>query len=203
MRFYRSPSLTFLFLIPLMLGSACGGSGSAGGGGSDGPPCQTNAECSSGLVCLDTGFGGLCTPTCSVEANECGGSAGCSGVGLLEVNICKEEAETPAEVTPEEEPKIRCATDEDCALLQPGTLCVQWKGAKECTIPCAVESDCDMPSMGGMSIDFMTCGPDEAVQRSACIPRQECFVDILQCITMPGMGEGISFGDDFDDFGDE
>ena len=137
--------------------------------------------------------GPTCLATCTASANECGGSASCNGVGVTSVNICQEsesddeEGSTPE---PEKSPKIPCVTDAECAALQPGLVCAEFQGAKDCTMPCSQESECDMPEMMGVKIDFLTCLDDEAdTTRKACVPDVACFSDPMSCMTMPGSHE--------------
>ena len=184
---------------------ACGGSSSA-------PSCTTLSDCAAGTVCVSGGAAGsVCLPDCSLSASECSASATCTGVGSTSVSICEEpeeeetssgEQSTP---DPEEEPRIPCKSDDECNALQAGLICAQFKGTKDCTIPCSQESDCDMPSVGGMTVDFMTCIADEAnTSRTACLPDEACFTNPMDCITMPGMDDmgGMDDMDDMDDFDD-
>ncbi|HEY8039370.1 MAG TPA: hypothetical protein VIF15_06230 [Polyangiaceae bacterium] len=69
-------------------GSYCGPSRTctAGGSGTDGTPCKSDADCASGLRCDLVGFGGECRPegttdvggACNTSA-DCYGGLGCSG----------------------------------------------------------------------------------------------------------------------------
>jgi len=196
----------------------CGDDNGSSSGGPEagmGPACSSMLDCADGTICVSAGGAGYCSLDCSVSASACSASAACEGVGSLTVSVCQpapeEEEQSP---TPEEEPRIPCATDAECQVLQANAICAQFEGIKDCTIPCAVESDCDTPSIGGMGVDFMTCIPDEAqTDRTACLPRKECFTDPMSCISMPGMDgmdmggmggsdEGSDEEDDFGDFGD-
>ena len=205
-------------LMISMLGSviffACGEDDN-GGGGSDSADrpagstssCTTAGDCPSGSACIQVGSGPAgCVPTCSGEVNECGGSAQCSGVGVLEVDICQPEPDPMDPPKPDEQPKIPCREDVDCSSLHPEAICAEWRGARDCTIPCMSERACDPPSIGGISIDFMDCQDDERSDkmRTACLPRAECFDNPLNCISgLPGGGDfpGGDFpgGGDFPD----
>ena len=63
--------------------------------------------------------------------------------------------------TPVEQPRVPCGTDDECKPLDPRAICAQFQGRRDCTIPCAQEQECDIPSLGGPKLDFMTCIPDE------------------------------------------
>ena len=94
---------------------------------------------------------------------------------------------------PEEEPKIPCNTDDDCKIFQDDAICAEWMGAKDCTIPCTQESDCDAPAAFGVRFDFADCQTDEAnTDRMACLPREECFSNPTSCVEIddgvPGGG---------------
>ncbi|MCB9749624.1 MAG: hypothetical protein H6713_06400 [Myxococcales bacterium] len=184
-----------LLLGALALAPACGDGDAAsdvdsdadGDSGSDvDGACTSTADCEDGFVCLSVGgAGGVCTPQCTASADECGGMASCSAVGALaEVNVCEDDPEDPsAPPKPEEEPQITCMEDAECEALQAGTICVEWKGARSCTIPCAAEADCDLPGAGGVTVDFLACLPDEANDaRMGCVPDEACFDDPLMCI---------------------
>ena len=205
----RSTTLSLVLALAFSLVLwGCGSKGdSENGGGS--APCESNSDCPAGLACVSFGAGaGVCTPTCSVSGDECSGTAGCTGVGALSVNVCQEpepEGETPA---PEEQPRIPCKTDAECSALNAGAVCAQWKGERDCTIECTAEAQCDPPTVGGMKMDFMTCIADERTdkERTACLPDEKCFNDPMSCVEMSGEIPGMDFGDDGfgdDDFGDD
>jgi len=129
------------------------------------------------------------------------------------VNVCQEEKKAE-EQKPEEQAVVPCKTDADCDLIQLGTICATFKGRSECTISCSKESDCDPPSMMGVSLDFLACAEDHAKARLACLPDEKCLKDPMSCISMgafarqPAGGEEEEGGDDmstgfgggFDDF---
>ncbi|MEZ4295256.1 MAG: hypothetical protein R3B70_09805 [Polyangiaceae bacterium] len=167
----------------------CTEGGGDGGGNGEGS-CNVSSDCDSGMVCVSYGAaGGVCTPQCSASADDCGGEGSCSGVGAVEVNICQDDPADPqSPPDAENQPQIRCEVDADCAALQEGTICVEWKGAKACTIPCGVEEDCDLPATGGVVIDLLTCLDDEAdTSRKGCVPDEKCFSDIQSCVKAPGL----------------
>lgn len=159
-------------------------------------PCQTNADCGAGSVCLAIGNTSGCVVQCSATANECGGSASCAGVGAASINVCQPAPDPQKPPKPDEQPRLPCRSDAECAAVAPGTICVEFKGVRDCTIPCAQESNCDLPSVPGISIDFLTCAADGAnPARRACVPDEKCFTNPTSCfsITTPG-GPGSSDG---------
>jgi hypothetical protein len=189
---------------------------SAGGtssSGSDAPTCSQMSDCGEGTVCLMTAGLGLCQLNCSLSADECSAEASCQGIGSLEVSVCQEPEDKPSEeVTEEDIPYIPCATDEDCTPLDPIAICAEFRGRKDCTIPCSAQgekSECNMPPMMGVSMDFMICNPDEAdTSRLACLPDEACFTSMMSCMDLGAFGAGT--GDDFgfgegddDDFDDD
>ena len=160
--------------------------------------CATSSDCPDGHACIQLGAAPAgCVPTCSVSGNECSGSAQCAGVGLLEVDVCQPEPDPMSPPSPETQPKVPCKVDADCQTAHPEAICAQWRGAKDCTIPCMNESACDPPTIGGITMDFMSCIDDERTdkERTACLPREECFNNPLSCIGgFPGEEE---FSDGF------
>jgi hypothetical protein len=184
----------------LALASGCGGDDGgpngpdAGGGtgtgttGGPGSPCATAADCGENTICVSFGVGpGACTIECTANGDECSASGGCEGVGTLSVSVCNDEPSDPnAPPNPQAAPMLKCETDADCEELQAGTICAQWKGSKECTIPCSAETDCDTPSFEGVSVDFLACLEDEAdSSRMACVPDEACFANPIDCIDFP------------------
>ena len=167
--------------------------------------CESTSECGDGTVCVAKGSGaGTCTLTCSGSLDECSATASCGGVGTLSVSVCQEDPEKGETPAAQEQPRIPCKTDADCGGLHTGAICAEWQGERDCTIGCAVEEDCSIPEIGGMSVDFMTCIPDERPDqsRTACLPDQECFANPMLCVDM---GEDIpdrDFGDLGEGFGD-
>ncbi|MFN3200554.1 MAG: hypothetical protein ACE366_19300 [Bradymonadia bacterium] len=194
-----------------------GDSGDTGGGAASGEysgdtaqACTTTADCEDGAVCVRLGDRTTCHLDCSVEGNECSGSAGCEGVGTVSVDICQPPAEAPSEENPpapEEEPRLPCQTDAECQVLDPTAICAQWRGARDCTIPCTMDSQCNPPSVGGISVSLLECATDEGDEsRTACLPNAACIDDPQDCFSvpgpdgmggMPGFGGSPGFGDGF------
>ena len=183
----------------VFLAIGCGGSDDDSEGGANGyggPACVTQSDCGDNAACVTAAGMSVCQPVCTGSIDECGASASCGGVGAMSINVCQPaQEETPAEEAteedapaPEEQPSLPCATDADCSKFDSGAICAQWDGVKDCTIPCTEESDCDIPAIGGFSVDFMTCIPDEAdTSRMACLPDENCFADVMSCVTLPSM----------------
>ncbi len=195
-------NLLILFATISLALTGCGdddsdssGGGTAGNGPSNSVSgCETSSDCPDGHACIQVGAGPAgCVPTCSLSANECSGSAECAGVGVLEVSVCQPEPEPEDPPTPETQPKIPCRVDADCAAAHPTAICAEWRGARDCTIPCMNEETCDPPAIGGVTMDFLSCSDDERSDkdRTACLPREECFNDPFSCISgFPGIGGG-------------
>ena len=189
--------------------------------GYGGPACVTQSDCGDNAACVTAAGLSVCQPICTGSVNECGASASCGSIGATSIDVCQpEKEEAPAEEAtednapaPEEQPTLPCETDADCSKFDSGAICAQWEGTKDCTIPCAQESDCDIPSIGGFSVDFMTCLADEAdPSRMACLPDAACFENPTSCITLPstpgldgfeGFGMGESQEDDEADEDDD
>ncbi len=154
--------------------------------------CNSSSDCQKDYVCLFVGQGSGCAPICSGSSDECGTNASCGGVGVLDVDVCQKKPDTSNDQTPpapEEQPRIPCKSDAECNALQSGAICAEFQGARDCTLPCSVESDCDVPSLGGVTMDFMTCIPDEGLStRKACLPDASCFSNPLACVTFDGGG---------------
>jgi hypothetical protein len=171
----------------LML-AGCGGESDTGSG----QACSLSSDCPSGELCLRVGDAAACAINCSVNADACGGSAGCEGVGQLSVNVCQEKkTETTGEPeSPKEAPYIPCGSDKECSALEAGAVCAQWRGSRDCTITCTTSDACNPPAAGGVKTEFFACQPDESnTSRTVCLPREECFNDPTSCITYP-MGPG-------------
>jgi hypothetical protein len=214
-------AMMVLMSVLMVMGTGmigCDSDGAVGASGSvnEGGTCSVTSECAEGTVCLVTLGVGLCQLDCSLSADECSASASCKGVGSLEVNVCQEkeeEEETATEDVSEEDiPYIPCATDADCTPLDPVAICAEFRGRKDCTIPCdnkGEKSECNMPPIMGVSIDFLICNPDEAdTSRLACLPDEACFSDMMSCMDLGmfdgGMGDAFDGSDDGSDdgFGD-
>ena len=178
--------------MSLCMVAAIGCSSTGSDDESQGLPCSASSQCDDGLVCVSTAGIGVCTPTCEVSANACGGSASCSALGAVSVNVCQEETVDEESGEAEEAPKLTCESDADCAQVEPGTICATYKGQRECTIPCSVETDCDiMPEVVGIKWDLLTCLPDEGqTDRNACVPDETCF----ETIPSPCMDNSMNIG---------
>lgn len=163
------------------------GSSSASSG--KGASCSTSSDCPDSQLCLETSLGRYCTLNCSVSASECSGSAGCEGVGAIEVSVCNPDPVTEDE-TPdaESQPSLPCQTDAECAAKVSSTICAEWQGERDCTIGCTQESECTPPSVAGVTMDFLTCATDEGdTSRTACLPDPACFTNPMSCISgFPG-----------------
>ncbi len=197
-------TLKILIAAACLVFAGCGSddSDSSSGGGPEGStgPCTTSSDCPDNHACIQLGAGPAgCVPQCSVSANECSGSAQCGGVGVLDVDICQPEPDPENPPEPEEQPKIPCRVDADCADAHPDAICAEWRGARDCTIPCMNERACDPPAVGGITVDFLNCIDDERSdkERTACLPNEACLNDPLSCISgFPGL-DGEGFPDDF------
>lgn len=155
----------------------------AGGAG-----CATTSECGGSAVCLVVGGAGTCAPTCSASASSCSGTAECSGVGVTSIDVCQQPQDPSMPGSPVDQPKVVCTTDAECNALQAGTICASFRGVRDCTIPCTVETQCDVPSVGGVSIDFYACGQDEAqTTRQACLPDPACIDAPASCVRVAGI----------------
>ena len=195
-----------LFCAAVCLALAGCGSDDSDGGSGNGPegsvgPCTTSSDCPDNHACIQVGTAPAgCVPTCSASVTECSGTAQCAGVGLLDVNVCQPEPDPMEPPSPETQPKIPCRVDADCASAHPDAICAEWRGARDCTIPCMDERVCDPPAIGGITVDFSSCLEDERTDkdRTACLPREECFNNPLSCISgFPGLGEGGGFPEGF------
>ena len=173
--------------ISVLLNIGCGdkeNDESGAGPGIGNGECETVSDCGDGYACLFAGEKSICTPTCSGSMDECGAEASCGGVGMLSVEVCT-PAQTEEETKdPKQQPTLPCISDEDCELLQAGTICATWKGNSDCTIPCSTENECNLPVEFGVSIDFMTCIDDEAKDRTACLPDEKCIENVMSCISV-------------------
>jgi hypothetical protein len=120
----------------------------------------------------------------------------------MSVNVCQPapeaEEEAQAEPVPEEQPTLPCSTDEDCQEFSEIAICAMFEGVRDCTIPCGAEADCDMPTVMGVNIDFLTCLADEGdASRNACLPDKACWANPTSCIS--GLGDFMNMGMDGDD----
>ena len=186
---------TSLFAIPLVATFAFSGCGSeddpAGAGASEhqtaawaNGACESSADCPAVHACLVVGNQGGCTPICNGSSNQCGAQASCGGVGATSIDVCQPVADPNDPPDAEEQPRLPCKSDAECGNLQSGLICAEYMGARDCTLPCSIESDCDIPAMGGISMDFMTCAADEGnSSRNACLPDARCFNNPMVCVT--------------------
>ncbi len=148
--------------------------------------CDSVSDCADGTTCLVVDGNGRCRAICEVSTTECGGSASCGAVGVLSVDVCQPPAPEPTPDDPPsaaEQPRIPCASDAECDALEAGAICAGYKGERDCTLACAIESDCTMPAVGGVRMDFLTCITDESdATRKACLPDAACFSNPMSCI---------------------
>ena len=191
----RNISVRYSLLVLVSLAPACGSGGDEGSGA----PCVTSSDCGTNEICLASSVGSACAPLCTGSADECGASASCGQVGVMSVNVCQSSSESTNPDTPpdpEEQPKIPCSSDADCKVADSRAICAQFQGVKDCTLPCTVEANCDMPSIAGMKVDFMTCIADEGQStRKACLPDIHCFSNPMDCVTFdPTMPQDTDFG---------
>lgn len=191
---------TWLAVAVVALSVGCG---SDDGDAQNGKSCTHNNECGDGYVCLTFGNDGGCAPICTGDADACGASAQCGGVGVMSVDVCQpKQEESPSQEPPdaEEQPRIPCSSDKECKVYDSGAICAEFQGQKDCTLPCTTESQCDMPSLGGVTMDFLTCIADEGQSsRKACLPDLACFQNPMNCVTFDsGFEDGFDDGFDFD-----
>jgi hypothetical protein len=136
---------------------------------------------------------------CTQECGTCPEKMYCDAqtFGLIGLSFCRFSLEpdgvapaTPP--APTEPPRLPCKEDGDC---EGELVCATFQGKNDCTKICAVEDDCSPPSLGGVTLDLLTCGTDEGQARQVCLPDMACFPDIMSCIGgMPGGDEGGDMG---------
>jgi hypothetical protein len=111
-------------------------------------------------------------------------------VGSVGVSVCQDKKSSPSPSnppSPKDQPKLSCETDKDCSAIHAGTVCGEWMGEHDCTIPCTSDDVCNPPPVEGFSTKFLSCQQDQGNQsRTVCLPRQECFQDPTSCVTFPG-----------------
>ncbi len=169
--------------------SSGGGGASSSGGGRKAlgaGPCEAASECQ-GNVCVAMIDGNnppnYCTQECASGSCPSGYRCDSTTFELVGRTFCR-FGETPppggVEETPSEPPRLPCRNDAECAS---GEVCGTYGGEKQCTIPCSVETDCDLPPLGGVRFDFMACLADEntAISRTICAPDAACFQNPLAC----------------------
>lgn len=156
-----------------------------------GDACETTTDCPTGQACLVVDGVGACALSCTAGGNECSGEAGCEGVGMVEADFCQppapseEDPEMPPQ--PEEEPRLACTTDADCAALAPGAVCALHLGMRGCTVRCTARAECNPPPVAGFATDFYDCIPDEGdPSRTVCLVDEACLdaTDPLACVTI-------------------
>lgn len=147
-------------------------------------PCEAAAECK-GDVCVSLIDGNnpplYCTQPCDGGCPQ-GFVCDSQTFSLVGLSFCRfaPKNSTPGEEPPppEEPPALPCKTDKDCEM---GTICASYGGERGCSLPCNVESDCTPPSLGGITLDVLTCAKDDE-QRDVCLPDPKCFPDATSCI---------------------
>lgn len=166
-------------------GGTGGGAGGTGGGNAAGKatgegPCDAADECS-GDVCVALIDGDnppvYCTEPC--DDGNCPDGFYCDSdtFSLVGLTFCRFGATEPEEPPPPppEPPRLPCSEDADCA---DGLVCATFMGENDCTLPCDVEADCDLPPLpGGITVDLATCGDDEGADRTVCLPDMDCYPD--------------------------
>lgn len=178
--------LSDVFLSAVVLFTvACNGDedGEAGGDGDgliatgDGP-CESPSDCEGG-VCVGLIDGDHPPIYCSQECGACPGGFYCDAdtFALVELAFCR-FGDGVEPQPPSEPPRRPCTSDTECA---PG-ICAEHAGQRDCTIECAAEEACTPPSVGGVALDVFSCQPDEAAERTACLPDPACFPDPTSCI---------------------
>ena len=201
----RKKALLVVGILSFFLVLGCDSEDEAGG-----TPCSGQSDCGAESACVSANATTVCQLNCSLDANLCGAEASCTGVGAstMSVNVCQPAPEPEEEPVPEEQPSLPCSIDEDCQKFSSIAICAQYDGVRDCTIPCAQESDCDMPTVMGVNVDFMTCIPDEGdTTRMACLPDEACFADPMSCMSgiddFLNMGNDLGMDDDDMDDGDD
>lgn len=178
--------------------AACGpssgrpiGSSPASGNGA---ACQSQSDCPTGQACLSVGGVSACALSCSASANECSGMASCGNVGSVSASYCRpanasSSADAQSAPTAEEQPRIPCRADSECAAVQSDAVCGAFRGARDCTIRCTTRSQCNPPAIGGIVTNFLDCVTDEAdPSRRVCVPDPACFQasNPYACVSLPG-----------------
>lgn len=154
-------------------------------------PCEAASECK-GDVCVSLIDGNnppiYCTQTC--DNSQCPQGFVCDEqlFSLVGLSFCRfaPKDQTPGEdpAPPEEPPTLPCKTDKDCDM---GQVCASYGGERACSLPCSQESDCTPPSVGGITMDLLTCAKDDD-QRDVCLPDPACFPNPTTCIDgFPGI----------------
>ena len=169
-------ALVFHWLFSLLCLCACATESSS-------DSCATSSDCGAASVCARHGGTAVCAPNCSATASSCTGTASCEGLGVTSVNVCQEPQDPNMPESADKQPQLACVSDADCEALQPGTICASFRGVTDCTIPCSAETQCDVPSVAGVSFDFYHCSNDEAqTSRQACLPDPACIDNPTSCL---------------------
>jgi hypothetical protein len=177
-------------------GSSSGGTSSSSSGGvqkkAQGQgPCEAASECQ-GDVCVSIIDGDnppvYCTQECTSGACPSGFRCDSTTFQLVGRTFCRFGETPPAggmEETPSEPPTLPCKTDADCDDTE---VCGTWMAESQCTLRCTAESNCDLPAVGGIRIDLLTCSADEGAgtNRNICVPDAACFSNPLQCTDFGG-----------------
>ncbi len=176
----------WLATAALLLGACSGGGASEGRGAS----CSDPSPCGPGEACIVASGTGACSLSCTTTGNECSGTASCEGVGSLSANYCQPpppSAEEPdGAPRASEEPHLRCSTDAQCDAIERGAVCALFAGDRECTVPCTARSQCNPPTLAGITVDFYACLADEGDRsRTVCVLDPACLGgDPLACVTI-------------------
>ncbi len=182
------------FFVTAVAFIGCGTTSAPGGAGSGGGACSSSADCGA-QVCVTLGSASTCAAKCSTTANECGGSAGCQGIGSVGINVCAPAPKMGDTPKASEQPRLPCKNDADCDVIHPGAICATFMGLRDCTIACTNDPPCTTPTIGGVSVDFYRCQTDQGNSaRKACLPRAECENNPLACVTVPGAVGGSDSG---------
>jgi hypothetical protein len=156
-------------------------------------PCAEGDECR-GDVCVAIIDGNnppnYCTQTCTAGSCPSGFFCDADTFALVGLSFCRFGGDPPQgepAPAPEEPPRRPCKDDSGC---DSGEICATYEGERGCTIACTQESQCDIPSVGGITVDFLECAPDPTPgqTRDACLPRAECYTNPQSCIGgFPGL----------------
>lgn len=141
-------------------------------------PCKHGRQCAEG-VCVEVNDESYCSKTCG----KCPAGMFCDdqlfAMTGLEVCIQGAKSEPPK---PKKPPRVPCKTDAEC----PGALiCAEMMGQRDCTIRCKKNSQCKMPEMMGVKMDFMACQLDRGKRgRKACLPKKKCLANPFSCVSI-------------------
>lgn len=150
-------------------------------------PCEEASECK-GDVCVALIDGNnppvYCTQECTAGSCPSGFFCDADTFAIVGRTFCRfgaEPAQGEEPAPPEEPPRLPCKQDSEC---ESGEVCGTYMGERGCTIACAKEADCDIPSVGGITVDFLECAADSTAgkTRDVCLPRAECYANPQSCI---------------------